>query len=249
MDLKGEFTERTLKATKTALQKAKDFEDLNNEIVGRDVGRHARFLPGENSKRSDDKEKKAERRFRTMLDLLLADPNYAAAYESADQAVRNAAKDADSEVRYAETALSEATGAFQTLKDRAALLPDGTRVYFDPASGMIMTEYGRALSDEEAGQIELRGDEPTYTDYLAARDKVKVAQDHLNVWYEYQLLLGGFRNELEDRDTPPSQKRLEQIEREVEERRPEALVSKQAFDNTANIDAQDQSVSVGQPKI
>lgn len=200
-------------AERQALENARD---LNHEIAGQETGRSQRFLSPEYSQRADSEKKKAERRFRTALDLLLADPEYAKVYNDTKSALGNAEQDADDQIRMAMEALAEATTELETLEDRAAELPDGTKVFLDPQSGQVFTEDGRALSEEEAAQVEFIGNEPSYADYQAARGKADAAQDHLNSWYEYQLVLGGFRNELEDSDKPPSRERLDEIQEGIE---------------------------------
>ncbi|MEO0383059.1 MAG: hypothetical protein AAF234_05840 [Pseudomonadota bacterium] len=201
--------------------RADTLADLNHERAGLDTGRSQRFLSPDQSERGDSSKKEAQRRLQTMLDLMLLDPDYAAAYQAADKALSDAETDTEMQIRIAQDRLAEAQTALQTLEDRAAELPDGTKVYFDPESGDIITEDGRVLSEDEAAHIELNGHEPTYGDYLDATQKVETAQDQLNAWYEYQIVLGGYRNEMADTDTPPSAERLGEIQAGIQEHRPE----------------------------
>lgn len=223
--------------------------DLNHEIAGVDTGRNQRFLSADNSRRGSSDKKESERRFQSLLDQMLLDPQYAAAYQAANQALGDAEADTELQIALAKEALAVATDEFEGLRERAAELPDGTKVYLDPETGQVFTEDGRALSEEEASQIEFSGNEPTYADYLAAKQKMDDAQNHLNDWLEYQVMLGGFRNEIEDRDNPPSKQRLGEIEREIQERQPEANVRKEAFDGDLSAPKTSTSMDAAVPKV
>lgn len=201
--------------------RADTLADLNHERAGLDTGRSQRFLSPDQSERGDSSKKEAQRTLQTMLDLMLLNPDYAAAYQATDKALGDAETDAETQIRIAQDWLAQAQSDLETLKDRAAELPDGTKVYFDPESGDIITEGGRVLSEDEAAQIELNGHEPTYADYLDATQKVEAAQDDLNAWYEYQVVLGGYRNEISDADNPASTERLDEIQSGIHEHRPE----------------------------
>lgn len=203
-------------------QRAENFADLNHEIASVDTGRNHRFLSSEQSERDEKDKDKAHRRLQTMLDLMLLDPEYAAAYQSADQALRDAEQDAVSQIELAEQALKEAIAELGEVTNRAAQLPDGTRVYFDPTTGLVMTEGGSVLTETESAQLEFNGHEPTYSDYLDAKRKTETSQERLNSWYEHQVVLGGYRNEMSDADNPPSIERLGEIEQEIREQRPSA---------------------------
>lgn len=70
-----------------------DFDDLQNELAGRDNGKISRFISEKERERRSGKVT-PDKAFRTMLDAMLADPAYAAAYQD----TMNAINDADSAV-------------------------------------------------------------------------------------------------------------------------------------------------------
>lgn len=214
-------------AAKQALENA---ADLNHEIANVDTGRVHRFLSGDNSTRSGSREEKeAKRRLQTLFDEMMRDPEYAAAYQSASKALGEAENDAEVQIALAKETLATSNAELDDLQSKAKELPDGRRVYFDPQTGQVFTEDGQALDEATASQIEFTGHEPTYADYVAAKQKVDSAQSHLDEWYNYQITLGGFRNELEDQDNPPSNQRLGEIEREIVESRLEFVSADQNF--------------------
>ncbi|MET1414384.1 hypothetical protein ABVF61_19080 [Roseibium sp. HPY-6] len=233
-------------AAKKALE---DAADLNHKIANVDIGRAHRFLSLENSARGGSKEKKeARRRFQTLLDELLLDPEYAAAYQSASKALGDAETDAETQIEFAKEALAASTAELEELQSKAKELPDGRRVYFDPQTRQVFTEDGEVLDEAAASQIEFTGNEPIFADYVAARQKMDAAISRLEEWYNYQVTLGDFRNELEDQDNPPSKKRLGEIEREIEERKPQDITPEPASSDVKAIDATN-TASVSVPKI
>lgn len=233
-------------AAKQALENA---ADLNHEIANVDTGKNQRFLSPDHSERGDSEGKKAKRRIQSILDQMLLDAEYAAAYQSAGEALGQAETDAEDQIALAKDVLAASADELESLRGRAAELPDGTKVYLDAETGQLFTEDGRALSEEEASQIEFTGNEPTYADYLAAKQKMDDAQNHLNDWLENQVTLGGFRNEIENQDNPPSKQRLGEIEREIEERRPEMIEPKTAVEQANGLETNQTSLSTAVLKV
>ncbi|MFC3051803.1 hypothetical protein [Kordiimonas pumila] len=108
------------KVTARAAEKRQvDFDDLQHELAGRDNGKISRFVTDEERKRRSGKTA-SDKVFQTMLDAMLADPAYAAAYQD----TMNAINDADSAVYDAmvESAdkLHDASDALEDARERGA---------------------------------------------------------------------------------------------------------------------------------
>ncbi len=107
----------------------RDMIELNHEIAGVETGRIKRFLnEGSLSFSGETKKEKAEREFRTMLDMLLAeDPIYAALYKQVTEKIEKAQQ----AVNLALVDINQRLEAFdrklQLLYDNAAELPDGNQ--------------------------------------------------------------------------------------------------------------------------
>lgn len=233
-------------ADKQALDNA---ADLNHEIAGLDTGRNQRFLSADNSERGNSAKKEAKRSIQSLLDQMLLDPEYAAAYRAASEALVDAETDAEIQIALAKEALASSTADFESLRERAAELPDGTKVYLNPETGQVFTEDGQVLDAATASRIEFSGNESTHTEFVAAKKNMDDAQSRLDDWYNYQVTLGGYRNEFEDQDNPPSKQRLGEIEREIEERRPEMIEPKTAVEQTNGLEATQSSLSTAVLKV
>lgn len=208
-----------------AERQARDDErDLNHERAGLETGRRSRFGVFNSAGPTDEENGKDKKKsaLQTMLDLMLLNPNYAQAFAATNTLLLNAESDSETQIALAKSALTKSTVHLENLQSRAMQLPDGVRVYLDPQTGQVFTENGIVLDQEAAAKVEFSGNEPTYAEYLAARRTMDADQEHLNVWQEYQIVLGGYRNELLDTDSPPSRERLDEIADEIETRRPRA---------------------------
>lgn len=205
-------------------RRLQDREDLGNEQAGRDAGRQRRFLPRDGAAGDDPERKTREAAHRTALELLLlSDPVYAAAYERAVQMLDEAEALVNAEIDAARSALAEAETDLGEIRERAARLGDGTRVY-RRSDGAVVDEMGRIVSGAEAAGVIWPLGAPGYEAYLAAKAKAEAAKTSIAELELYQVdVLGGWRHRLEDEDAPPSLDELEALEDLLVGRAPQSL--------------------------
>ncbi len=220
VDLSGEFQDKSDLNAQASERRARDHDDLQNEIAGRHVGRHKRFLISGGTDGSDAKERKAARDARTALDLMLLDPRYAKLYNSAMDALVDAEAKATETIELAVQALQQAREDLNDILDRAATLPDGTKVFRD-AKGNIWTENDVLVDDVQAESIVWHGDEPTHEEYQTRKDMVRDVEDYLSQWRHYETdVLGQARDRLTDQDNPLSASEVEGLKQDIESQQP-----------------------------
>jgi len=216
-------------------REAEDFDNLQHTLSGVETGhqsRHGLTNDTNGSVSSGGKRKSVTQQLQETLDwLLLNDPIYRQAYDSAWSALNEAETAAENALEAALLALEDAQENLDGILSRAAQLSDGTRVFKD-ANGDVWTEHGMRLSEVAAAEIEWRGDEPSREDYLSGQDGVGSAQSTIDEILGIQVEIGGYRNEMTDQDNPPSQDRLDEIRERAREIK--VHISKQAPSNTTS---------------
>ncbi|GAB5448436.1 MAG: hypothetical protein Gyms2KO_33090 [Gymnodinialimonas sp.] len=190
----------------------RDFDDLQNEIAGREVGRISRFLTQDDERSAEGKRRKrAEEALRRTLDVLLQDPVYRARYEAVRDALGRAERATVTALANLGVLISQAQSELADMRQRAARLPDGTRVYQDQ-SGAVRREDGTIVDETLAATILWRGDEPSFEDYAGQRDRLEgLVRDHSEVERYQTDILGDARNRLSDEENPPSLEELDAI--------------------------------------
>ncbi len=186
-----------------ASRRKRGFADLQNEIAGRETGRQARFLTTDGGGSEVDKKRRAERAFRNALDALLAsDPEYRALYEELGEALGAAEANADTVISKLQSDLSALDGEIADMRDRAARLPDGRRV-FRFADGRVVDENGETLPIELAEGIQWPIGAPSGEAYFGALEQHDDLSALLSEWHAYRNdTLGGIRDRYDDRDDP-----------------------------------------------
>lgn len=226
-----------------AERRQRDFDDLQNELADRDVGRISRFFnEGEREAVKAARGKGDTTELLTNLQLLLQDPEYAALYERVGEKLREAEIAVERAIERAEARLAQEQAALDDMEQQAGKLPDGTPVFKD-AQGRVWTADGREVGKTEADSVVWPGDAPSYEDYIAQREKAEAAQERRNELEGYQGRLGGYRDRYEDQNNPPSKDDLKGMEKDVDAvmddvaERNHSADSKPdpTFDNTADL--------------
>jgi hypothetical protein len=89
------------------------------------------------------------------------------------------------------------------MEDRAARLPDGTRVFRDQ-NGIVRRADGAVVEGDLAATILWSGNEPSFKDYGAAQDSLASLEAQRDQVVTYQNdILGPARDHLTDSDNPP----------------------------------------------
>jgi hypothetical protein len=206
-----------------ARTREEDRRDYEREMAGIDIGRDARFLGTEfveerrQGRGSASSAQRAQRDFTSRLQMLLAtNAGYAKIYNDTMGALCDAEKAADDALEKLEAALSKARRETQHMLERAAKLADGRRVFKDK-NGQVWDEHGTCLSDEQAASIQWRGDEPTQE---AFKEQSRYADDlsrSVDEMRGVQVDLGDIREEMTDKDNPPTQERTEGLRGRIQE--------------------------------
>lgn len=133
-----------------AARQRREFDDLQNEIAGRETGRRARFLKdGPSSEAAKKKERDAQHRALTRLAQLLNDPIYRTKYDSVLQLLSGAEQATEAAIDQLENQIDAAQSELGDMMNNAARLPHGTRVFRD-ADGVVRCEDGSAVEDHLA---------------------------------------------------------------------------------------------------
>ncbi|WP_238365447.1 hypothetical protein [Mesobacterium pallidum] len=160
--------------------------------------------------------------FTSQLQMLLAnDPEYRAAYERTWDVLTDAETRAQSTIDALEAQLERDEAALEALTRSAASLPDGTKV-FRAADGSLKTQEGTDVS-HLSDHVVWRGDEPSWEDYRDQQARTENLRGDLDAWRYYQVeTLGHARDRLSDEDNPPSVEELDEIQRDIEAKMPQA---------------------------
>lgn len=206
-----------------AARRRRDFDDLQNEIAGRETGRRTRFLPNSASAEEAKRKDREARAFRSHLAALLADPIYRAKHEAAMSTLRKAETATDTALQYIEDALAHSQTSLAAIQDKAARLPDGSRVYKD-ANGNVRREDGSIVDPVQGDTIIWSGNEPSFEEYRAAAEAIDVLEQGKRDVEGYQNdVLGPARDRVTDEDNPPSLEELDEIIKDIETAMPEIV--------------------------
>lgn len=182
----------------------RDFDDLQNEVAGRETGRAARFLP-EGARGHDAAEKRRAEQAETLtrLQLMMRDPAYAVLHQDMTRRLREAQNSLDEMRERAQQLLNEENEAIVRLDARAAKDSSGRAVFKDEYGEARYTD-GMMVSEDEAAGIVWRGDEPTLAEREAKAERLAHIEAILADIDAGQVEIGGMQDRLEDEDNPPS---------------------------------------------
>ncbi|MEO1324941.1 MAG: hypothetical protein AAFV59_18265 [Pseudomonadota bacterium] len=203
-------------AMQNAKARAEEREDQQNAAAGRVTGRglSRSALHSDRELRAQQRE---DREFQTLLDQLLQDPAYAAAYHNtwdrlndAEQATQSALHNIEREIVELHTALSE-------MEDKAARLPDGRIIFRDGGTARIFTAKGLDVTNHpDVAAVQWPENAPDWRDYRTAQDRHEELDREHNDVLQYETdVLGTARDRMSDRDNPPSMDELESIQSDI----------------------------------
>jgi multidrug efflux pump subunit AcrA (membrane-fusion protein) len=162
------------KLTERFARHARDFDDLQNEMAGRDVGRISRFL-GADAKEAKGYEKREARKdaaLSALQAMMLENPAYAALFEETQTALSDAQTRLDALLEKVQAQIEQTRNSIDDNLDRAASLPDGTKVFKD-VKGDVRTQDGAVVAAELAATIIWYGDEPSYEGFQADNERLE----------------------------------------------------------------------------
>lgn len=204
-------------------RRQRDHDDLQNEMADRETGRARRFLT-EDARSVEGARRRRERlAVETELLLMIQDPIYRERYEAAAEALSTAMRTTETVLARLEEQRILAQAAIDDIQDKAARLPDGTRVYRD-ARGIVRREDGSAVDDSLAATIIWTGHEPNLEAFTTARRGLDDIQADLDAVTDYQNdVLGPARDRISDEDSPPSLDELDRIQEDLDTKMPGVL--------------------------
>ena len=203
-------------------KRRQDSDDFQNELAGRETGRQQRFFPDDgHSPRAERKKQGSEQAFRSMLDMLLADPVYRARYEQVMTRLREAEQATEAALDRIHHLIGETEDTLRDMEDRAAKLPDGTMVFRD-ANGVVRRSDGSVVEAYLVDTILWTGNEPSYEDYRAHQDRLAGLEESRDEVERYRDdVLGPARDRVTDASDPPSLDELDAIMDDIENEMPE----------------------------
>lgn len=210
-DFTKEF-EQVAKAQRDQVRQ-RDYDDLNHELAGVDVGRMPRFLSPESRDaigRSGTGRGRGTAKMTVLDILLLNDPHYAQMYSATLDTNRSGQAHVTSLGDRITNAKSKIDAKLEETLELAVTLPDGRKAFMDK-NGDVYTQDNELVDPAIAEGIDWEG-RPSYEAYLSlTRDRAKLEQlakenDAIG------LRFGEFAVRLEDEDAPPSKPELEEIQ-------------------------------------
>ena len=194
--------------------KRAEFTDHQRELAG--IGHKApRFFNEDDNPRSRSaRERQArEQALQVRLNELLLNPEFAAAYTSAGEAIDNAQSRLTAALDRVAERIEHLTDLVREMEETTAKLPDGTAVFRD-TQGRLRTAEGDVLDAARTAMLIDPDDLQSYEQYEAARDALDGARSR-------QDRLSGYQSRIDDarvrRGGAETAEELEQIEREMDE--------------------------------
>ena len=183
-------------------RRRQEFDDQQNALAGREVGRVARSGVGTSrSKEVKEKERK-DRAFRNALEQLLQDPEYRRLYKERGNRLSDAEIEADAAIAALQDQISGLEDDIAAMEDAAARDPSG-RLVFQHSDGRVVYADGSEVSPEIAEGIIWPDGAPSADDYFAAKDRLTALDEDLKDWVIYRNdVLGGIRDRYDDPNNP-----------------------------------------------
>ena len=206
------------KLAATFAKRARDFDDLQNEAAGREVGRMPRFLAAEDVSPRASERKRAERaEALTRLQLLLLnDPAYAALHKETTEKL-NEVQNRLAEAMERVLALRARTDAeLAEMLKKAARTADGEAVFRD-ANGDVRTADGRKVDDDMAATAVWHGGEPSFEDYRRNRERDEGLDDLAGDIGAGQAEVGDMQDKGQDQENPATAEELRRRKERAEE--------------------------------
>lgn len=200
-----------------------DLDDLQDELAGRVTGRISRFIPdaARFDNRTSEKKNAGEMAMHmalSQLDLLMADPEYAALYRQVSGKVDSTADRIAETEEQLDREQADAEQALAETRARAARLDDGRRVY-RRADGFWMTEEGTALSEEDAlaAGLTVPDNAPSWEEYSGLIAWLEQISEYWAQVAAHKARAGHIRARLDDHENPPDKEELREADEELDE--------------------------------
>lgn len=188
----------------------RDLIDINNESAGRDTGRLQRFSASSRYEGSESQKREKERRLSNLM-YLLQNPHYARLYRQAVDAVDEADRAAARALLKLEREGELAAQHLRELKEAAAQLPDGRKV-FQSKNGRIYTEDSEDVTHLRDAMTGLTDASPSWEEFQKARDHAQDIERRKQEVETYQReIIDPAKERLADTENPLSIEELEHL--------------------------------------
>lgn len=248
MDNQDEFDK--IEGVAADRRRIQDFDDLQSEMRGDEVGRISRFLSPETRALLVGNRSGNQSSMMTALDLvLLNDRYYAEIYGNAMEKLANYEDATEVALIKVEAKLTAAETKLVNTLDNAATLPDGRKV-FRNAAGQVWDRHNNQIGDAAASSVEWTGSEPSYETYLEQKKTVQDLKASSLEIRTYQTdTLGRLREKLTNPNQPMSADEIEAEMEDAEARMPEAVKAEVSENNAAPLIKATQSFDVDVPDL
>lgn len=208
-----------------------DFDDLQREVAGLEVGRIARFLPDDvrNPERSEKAKAERQAEMLTRLQMMMRDPEYAALYNDTMDKLNEAERATEVALAKALERQRLADEALADIQARALQLEDGRRVYRDE-DGTFRTEDGLSVSDTDMDAIaeQWRPGMPGYRDFVESHAATQAEATTVDEIMTYQVdVLGDIRHRQSDQANPVSKGEFNAMQERMEAERPATMLAEE----------------------
>lgn len=190
---------------RAADRRARDFDDLQNELAGNETGRVARFLPPEAAGGNAAEKRRTERaEAHTRLQLLLmSNPEYASLYKETGNRLRETQNELDRMRERAQKLLEDEREAIDRIDARAARDTEG-RPMFRDQNGAVRYADGAPVPDDKADAIVWRGDEPGFEERSGHAERYERIGNLITDIDTGQAEIGEIQERLDDSEDPAS---------------------------------------------
>ena len=187
------------------LRRRRDFDDLQNELAGRETGRMVRFGVGSARAQQIEEKKRRERAFRNELERLLAtDPEYRALYNDLGGKLRDAEAEADESISALLKRIASLEEEIVRMQENAVIVPGIGRVYRF-ADGRVVDENRVEVDPALVADIVWPSGATRGEAYFAAQEELDALRNHLTEWESYRVnTLGDIRDRYDNRKEPIS---------------------------------------------
>ena len=164
----------------------------------------------------------ARKRSRALMHMaLMADPAYRELYERVGDKLDRADRASLAALEDARQRAAEAREALEALHRRAALLPDGRRVYRTQDEAAAYDEDGNRLTGREMGGVEWRDGQPTWEGEIEQRDRLREAVREVEDIEAYRRHLEEQQERHGEGDLSPDE--LKELDRSLDAAMPAAV--------------------------
>lgn len=195
-----------------------DFDDLQREVAGVDVGRIARFLPDDlrNPEAAEKRKAEHQQQMLTRLQMMMRDPEYAALHKETTNKLREAQNSLDDMRQQAQRILDQENEAIARLEARAARDSQGRAVFKDQ-DGETRYADGALVAEDESAGIVWRGDEPSFEERFAHGERQERASGILADIDAGQAEIGDMQERLDNNGDPASKGDMDTFQSRAEE--------------------------------